>query len=62
MGVYRISMLNRDLNATPREKIVVVVADGKGLARQKARARYKEFVPVDVVRMDNHTVEGRKNV
>ena len=60
MGVYRISMLNRDLNATPREKIVVVVADGKGLARQKARARYKEFVPVDVVRMDNHTVEGRK--
>ena len=61
MGVYRISMLNRDLNATPREKIVVVVADGKGLARQKARARYKEFVPVDVVRMDNHTVEGRKN-
>ena len=62
MGVYRISMLNRDLNAMPREKIVVVVADGKGLARQKARARYKEFVPVDVVRMDNHTVEGRKNV
>ena len=60
MGVYRISMLNRDLNATPREKIVVVVADGKGLARQKARARYKEFVPVDVVRMDSHTVEGRK--
>lgn len=60
MGVYRISMLNRDLNATPREKIVVVVADGKGLARQKARARYKEFVPVDVVRMDNHIVEGRK--
>lgn len=62
MGVYRISMLNRDLNAMPREKIVVVVADGKGLARQKARARHKEFVPVDVVRMDNHTVEGRKNV
>lgn len=62
MGVYRISMLNRDLTATPREKIVVVVADGKGLARQKARARYKEFVPVDVVRMDNHTIEGRKNV
>jgi hypothetical protein len=55
-------MLNRDLTAMPREKIVVVVADGKGLARQKARARYKEFVPVDVVRMDNHTVEGRKNV
>ena len=62
MGVYRISMVNRDLNATPREKIVVVVADGKGLARQKARARYKEFVPVDVVRMDNHTIEGRKGV
>ena len=62
MGVYRISMLNRDLTAMPREKIVVVVADGKGLARQKARARYKEFVPVDVVRMDNHSVEGRKNV
>lgn len=62
MGVYRISMLNRDLNAMPREKIVVVVADGKGLARQKARSRYKDFIPVDVVRMDTHSVEGRKNI
>ena len=62
MGVYRISMLNRDLNAIPREKIAVVVADGKGIARKKAAARYSEYFVVDVVRMDTHSVEGRKSI
>ena len=62
MGVYRISMQNSDPNAMPREKIVVEVADGKGIARQKARARYKGFIPIDVVRMDTHSVEGRKSI
>ena len=62
MGVYRISMQNSDPNAMPREKIVIVVADGKGIARQKARARFEGFVPIDVVRMDTHSVEGRKTI
>lgn len=62
MAVYRVSLIPKDNLAAPLPKIAVVAAEGKGVARQIARDRFKDYIITEIVRMGSHSVAGRKEV
>ena len=62
MALYRISLIPRDEPTATRPKIALVVAEGKGIARQIARARYRDYIVDEIVRMQSHSVPGRKEI
>ena len=62
MALYRISLIPRDEVVRPRPKIALVVAEGKGIARQIARSRYRDYIVDEIVRIQNHSVPGRKEI
>ena len=62
MALYRISLIPRDEVVHPRQKIALVIADGKGAARRIAHFRYRDYIVEEIVRMQNHSVPGRKEI